>query len=150
MRGYGACQRSNVESIKCHFYKWTHYTIITHSAHLTQMRLLAFRMGFICCAAAGLSPEAVRLWHSHWRWGLWCWRGELAHLSQRQKHNGMSTKCERTDSGVFMVFVYYKARAKLALFNSPLVPALALTPSERASSYSHPLTQPGCKFHTKN
>ena len=24
MRGYGACQRSNVESIKCHFYKWTH------------------------------------------------------------------------------------------------------------------------------
>ena len=24
MRGYRACQRSNVESIKCHFYKWIH------------------------------------------------------------------------------------------------------------------------------
>ena len=25
MQGYGACQRSNVESIKCHFYKWTQF-----------------------------------------------------------------------------------------------------------------------------
>jgi hypothetical protein len=41
---------------------------------------------------------------------LWRWRGKLVFLSRRQKHSGMSTECERTVSGVFLVFVY-KTRA---------------------------------------
>ena len=65
------------------------------------MRLLPFQMFFLRFIARGGSAVAQPL--AVW---LWCWCGKLVFLNQRHNHSGMSTKCERTVSGVFHVFFY--------------------------------------------
>ena len=105
-----------------------HYTIIMRSAHLTQMCLLAFRMRFICCVAAGLSPGAVRggaatadvVVAQAWR----TCSPEPAAEAQRHEHGVRTNRL-----GCFLGFCFLK-RSSASSQN-----VFALTPSERTRYY---------------